>query len=123
MPPAAPTTIDAYIASLPEASADIVAQLRHRLSAAAPTAVEGIKYGMPTATLGKTNVIYYAAWKTHIGLYPVYRGSPAFETALQPYRDKKDTVGFKLNKPIPYEIIDMILRHQLEVIERTSRVA
>ncbi len=114
MPGAAPKTIDAYLTALPEQSQEIVAEIRRRIAAAAPDAQEGIKYGMPTATLADTNVIYYAAWKKHIGLYPVYRLSPKDEAAVAPYRDKKDTVRFMLDQPVPYEIIDLILKSRFQ---------
>ncbi|MEO6218348.1 MAG: DUF1801 domain-containing protein [Sphingomonas sp.] len=105
----APATIDAYLETLPKRSRKALEQIRERISTAAPDCVEGIKYGMPTATLKGKNIVYYAAWKAHVGLYPIYRGSADFEAALAPYRDKKDTVRFALDRPLPCEIIDLIL--------------
>lgn len=110
---AASATVDAYLETLPDHSRKVMEQIRQRLRAAAPDAIEGIKYGMPTAKLAGTSIIYYAAWKSHVALYPVYRGEPGFEAALAPYRDKKDTVRFDLDKPLPDEIIDLILSAQL----------
>jgi uncharacterized protein YdhG (YjbR/CyaY superfamily) len=111
--PNAPETIDAYIAGLPEASRQIIGTIRGMVATAAPDGSEGIKYGMPTSTLNGTNIIYYAAWKKHIGLYPIYPGPPEFETAIAAYRDKKDTVRFPLNQPIPYAVIDLILSQRV----------
>ena len=88
-------------------------EIRKRIAAAAPGAQEGIKYGMPTAILDGTSIIYYAAWKKHIGLYPIYRLSPEDEAVLAPYREKKDTVRFALDRPVPYEVIDLILKSRL----------
>ena len=112
----APATIDAYLETLPERSRQALEQIRERISAAAPDSVEGIKYGMPTATLKGKNILYYAAWKAHVGLYPIYRGPPDFEAALAPYRDKKDTVRFVLDEPLPCEIIDLILTTRLAML-------
>ena len=112
----APKTIDAYLDALPQRSRDALAQIRERISAAAPESVEGIKYGMPTATLEGRNIVYYAAWKARVGLYPIYRGSAGFEAALAPYRDKKDTVRFALDQPLPCEIIDLILNTRLAMM-------
>ena len=123
---APPATIDAYVEALPERSRQFLEDIRKRLRTAAPGAVDGIKYGMPTATLSGRNIIYYAAWKNHVGLYPVYLGEPEFEASVAPYRDKKDTVRFNLDKPLPGEIIDLILANQLgsmraNVSKRESR--
>ena len=89
------------------------------IAEAAPDAVEGIKYGMPTATFGATNIIYYAGWKNHIGLYPIYPGTPEFESRIAPYRDKKDTVKFPLATAIPFDIIDLILTTRISRLRRT----
>ncbi len=118
MPKPVPSAIDDYLATLPEQSRGIIGEIRQRIAVAAPEAHEAIKYGMPTAIVGGNSIIYYAAWKKHIGIYPVYRGSPEFETVLEPYRDKKDTVRFMLNKPVPYEIIDLILETRLQRIRK-----
>ena len=112
----APTTIEAYLEALPQRSREALEQIRDRISAAAPDSVEGIKYGMPTATLKGKNILYYAAWKAHVGLYPIYRGSADFEAALAPYRDKKDSVRFALDQPLPCEIIDLILNTRVAMM-------
>ena len=118
----APITIDAYLEALPQRSRDALEQIRERISAAAPDSVEGIKYGMPTATLEGKNILYYAAWKAHVGLYPIYRGPPDFEAALAPYRDKKDSVRFALDQPLPCEIIDLILNTRLAMMRGEATV-
>lgn len=109
----APTSIDMYLERLPDESRAIIQNIRQRIMMAAPDAVEAIKYGMPTATIHGQNILYYAAWKTHIGLYPIYRGSADFEVAIAPYRDKKDSVRFPLNAPIPFDVIDVILNQRI----------
>jgi uncharacterized protein YdhG (YjbR/CyaY superfamily) len=112
-PATATGSIDAYLESLPERSRASIEQIRLRVATVAPEAIEAIKYGMPTAAIQGRNILYYAAWKTHIGMYPIYRGSPDFEAALAPYRDKKDTVRFILSKPIPFDIVDLILENRI----------
>lgn len=109
MAAAAPRTVDEYIAALPAASQEIIARVRAMVARAAPDAVESIKYGMPTAVRQNTSLVYYAAWKAHIALYPIYPGSDAFEAKVGPYRHKKDTLRFPLKKPIPFEIIQFVL--------------
>jgi uncharacterized protein YdhG (YjbR/CyaY superfamily) len=109
----APTSIDMYLERLPDDSRAIIQTIRQRMMVAAPDAVEAIKYGMPTATIHGQNIQYYAAWKSHMGLYPVCRGSADFEVAIAPYRDKKDSVRFPLNAPIPFDVIDLILNQRI----------
>jgi uncharacterized protein YdhG (YjbR/CyaY superfamily) len=109
--------IDTYLASLPDGIADIFAAVRQRIASLVPEADEVIKYGMPCWQLAGRPVVYAAAWKNHIGLYPVYRGDGDFEAAIGPYRDKKDTVRLVYSKPIPHDIIAQIVvarRAQLE---------
>ena len=110
---AQPRTIDDYIAALPATSQEIIARIRAMVARAAPDAIEAIKYGMPTAVLGRTSLVYYAAWKTHIALYPIYRGSTAFEAKVGPYRHKKDTLRFPLKKPIPFDVIQFVLEERV----------
>lgn len=109
--------IDSYIAALPDGVLEIFAAVRQTIAGLLPAAGEIIKYGMPGWQLSGRPVIYAAAWKNHIGLYPVYRGDAAFEAAIGPYRDKKDTVRLVYSKPIPHDIIAQIVtarRAQLE---------
>lgn len=107
-------SIDDYLQVLPETSREIIARIRSMISEAAPDSIEGIKYGMPTATVDGTNIIYYAAWKKHIGLYPIYSGPAAFERQIARYRDKKDMVRFQLGTAVPFDIIGLILTTRIE---------
>jgi len=111
------TTIDAYAAALPDGVQQIFLAVRETIRALAPDAEEAIKYDMPTWRLKGTYVIYAAAWKTHIGVYPVSRGDADFEAAVGPYRDKKDTVKFVYKKPMPFDILECILRARLAELE------
>ena len=119
MAAATPQTIDEYMAALPATSQEIIAKIRAMVSLAAPDAVEKIKYGMPTAVRQQTSLIYYAAWKTHIALYPIYPGSAEFEAKVGPYRHKKDTLRFRLKEKIPFEIIQFVLDER--VANRSNR--
>ena len=87
---------------------------------AAPEAQETIKYKMPTFTL-KGNLIYFAAYKKHISIYPVPSGSESFNKEIAVYRAEKSTVRFPLDKPIPYDLIDQMVR--LRVQDNLSRAA
>ena len=113
-------TIDGYVAALPDGVREIFAALRTAILTVVPEADETIKYGMPSWSLRGAHVIYAAAWKNHIGLYPVYRGDAAFEAAVAPYRDKKDTVRLVYNRPVPYDIVTQIVTARRAELEAHS---
>ncbi|EPX55738.1 hypothetical protein D187_008299 [Cystobacter fuscus DSM 2262] len=105
------STIDDYIASFPEDVQVILKKVRKSIRKVLPKAEEKIKYGMPALMLDERHAVYFAAWKRHIGLYPIYRSDDPIEEALEPYRDAKDTIKFPLNAPIPYALIERIVAH------------
>ena len=107
------STIDGYIESLPEAARAVASALRQTIGAAAPDAVEAVKYDMPAFQKDGVSFIYFAVWKKHVGLYPIYRGTDDFEDAIRSFRAKKDTVQFSLSKPLPNELIVRIVKSQL----------
>jgi uncharacterized protein YdhG (YjbR/CyaY superfamily) len=121
--PNTPDTIDAYMAGLPEVSRKIISTIRQMIATVAPEGSEGIKYGMPTSALNGTNIIYYAAWKKHVALYPIYPGPQEFETAIAAYRDTKDNVRFPLNLPMPYDVVDLILSQRIAQLRARARSA
>ena len=112
---AKPADIDAYIAALPEAHRDVARQVRAAIHAAAPGLIEAIRYGMPAFQLEGATVIYFAIWKQHVGLYPIYRGDEAYERALVPYRSKTDTVNLPFSAAMPDDLIAQIVRMQISL--------
>lgn len=105
------STVDDYIASFPKDVQVILAKVRKSIRKVLPKADEKIKYGMPAIMLDSRHAVYFAAWKRHIGLYPIYRSDDPIEEELAPYRDAKDTLKFPLNEPIPYELIERVVAH------------
>ncbi|MEO5807580.1 DUF1801 domain-containing protein [Devosia sp.] len=110
-------TMDAYIATLPDGVQVVIEDIRLTIRRAAPSAVEAVKYGMPAFRMNDTYLIYVAAWKSHIGLYPVHRGDAEFEAALAPYRAEKDSVKFMLNLPVPHDIIVKIIAARVAALQ------
>lgn len=102
--------IDEYIASFPEDIQRILKELRATIKAAAPEAGEKINYGIPTFTLNGTYLIYFAAWKNHISIYPIPSGSEAFNNEVSNYVAGKGTLKFPLGKPLPWELITQIVK-------------
>lgn len=106
---AAPTSVDAYIASFPPEVQALLQQVRQVVREAAPDAQELIGYQMP-AFRQHGVLVYFAAFKRHIGLYPPVRGDAALARALAPYAGEKGNLRFPLDAPIPLELIDRIVR-------------
>lgn len=102
-------SIDAYIADFPENIQKILKTLRAAIRKAAPKAEETIKYAMPTFTLDG-NLIHFAAYQKHIGIYPVPTGVQGWDEALAPYVSGKGSLQLPLDKPLPLTLIDKIVK-------------
>lgn len=105
-----PTTIDEYIAGYPPEVQVILKKVRATIKAAAPDAVEAIKYQIPTFVLNG-NLVSFAAYKQHIGLYPIPAGTQKFQKAIAVYRAAKSTLRFPLDEPIPYDLISQLAKY------------
>jgi uncharacterized protein YdhG (YjbR/CyaY superfamily) len=119
---ATPTSIDAYIAASPQAVRTILKRIRGTIAAAAPDARELISYRMPAFALNGI-LVYFAAFKNHIGLYPPVSGNAALEKALSRYAGPKGNLRFPLAQPIPYGLIRriVILRVKQNLAKSASR--
>jgi uncharacterized protein YdhG (YjbR/CyaY superfamily) len=102
------TSVDEYIASQPADVQPILQEIRTQAHAAVPDAGEMISYGIPTITRNGHYVVYFAAWKHHVSVYPVPRGDEAFQREIAPYLVAKGTLKFPLGKPVPYELIGKV---------------
>jgi uncharacterized protein YdhG (YjbR/CyaY superfamily) len=101
--------VDRYIATCaPQARAPL-RRIRAIVRAAAPAAEEILSYGVPALRLRRI-LIYYAAFKAHIGMYPPVRGNAALEKALSKYMGPKGNLKFSLERPIPYQLIERLVR-------------
>ena len=107
-------TVDSYISALPiPVQQKWATDLRQVILAAAPKAEEAMRYDMPSFRIEKSIFVYFACWKKHVGLYPVYKGGGDFEEEVGPYRAKKDTVQFRYSEPFPNELVTKIVLSQL----------
>jgi len=109
----APKNIDEYIAGFPPDVQEILEKVRLMIREAAPLADETIKYRIPTFTL-KGNMLSFAAYKKHIGLYPVPSGTEKFRQELSPYKAAKSTARFPLGKSMPYALISELVRFRVK---------
>jgi uncharacterized protein YdhG (YjbR/CyaY superfamily) len=110
----APRNIDEYIAGFPNDVQEILEKIRMTIRKAAPGAEETISYQIPTFTLKGRYLVYFAAYKKHIGLYPAPRGIEKFKEELSVYEGGKGTVRFPLDKPIPFDLISKIVKFRVK---------
>ena len=111
-------TADEYIAAFPKEVQDILEKIRSTIRESAPKAEEAISYGIPAFSLNGKGLVYFGAWKNHIGFYPTPSGIEAFKKELAPFKLEKGSVQFPLNKPIPYDLVKKIVRYRVtEILE------
>ena len=110
---AAPQTIDEYIAGFPGDVKKVLQKIRMTIHEAAPEAQEKISYQMPTFYL-KGNLVHFAAFKDHIGFYPVPSGIEKFKKELSVYKQGKGSVQFPLDQPMPYDLITKIVKFRVK---------
>ena len=115
----APETIDDYIAAFSPDVQTILEKIRATIREAAPQAEEKISYRMPAFTLDGI-LIYFAAFKKHIGIYPPVQGDEKLNKKLARYRGPKGNLQLPLDEPIPYELIRSIVRFRVK--EQLKRV-
>lgn len=114
------SAVSAYIAAFPPDVQEVLDGIRRTARAAAPAAEELISYRMPALRQGGI-LIYFAAFKAHIGVFPPVSGDPALEKALAPYAGPKGNLRFPLARPFPYRLIARIVR--LRVRQNAARLA
>ena len=106
------TTIDEYIATFPKETQKILKDIRATIKAAAPDAEEKISYQMPTFFL-KGNLIHFAAYKNHIGIYPTPNGIESFKKELSKYKGAKGSVRLPIDEPMPLKLISRIVKFRV----------
>lgn len=114
------TNIDGYISQFPADVQEILEQVRETIRHAAPDAKEKISYQMPTFKQHGI-LVYFAAWKKHIGLYPAISGEKTLEKAVARYAGSKGNLQFPLEEPIPYDLIERIVK--LRVKQDSAKAA
>ena len=105
----APKTIDEYIDRCAPQAQPILRRVRATIVKAAPDATETISYGIPAFKLRRI-LVYFAAFKHHIGLYPPMKGDAALEKAVAPYAGEKGNLRFPIERKIPYALISRIVK-------------
>lgn len=108
-----PNNIDEYISGFPNDVREALQQVRATIRKAAPKAEETIRYSMPAFTF-KGNLVYFAAFKNHIGFYPVPTGNKTFEKEFSLYKTGKGSIQFPLGKSMPLALITKIVKFRIQ---------
>jgi uncharacterized protein YdhG (YjbR/CyaY superfamily) len=115
-----PKDIDSYISQFPAEVQAILEKVRATIHHAAPEGTETISYLMP-AFKQHGILVYFAAWEKHIGMYPPISGDKALEKAIARYAGPKGNLQFPLDGPIPYGLIERIVK--LRVKQDSAKAA
>lgn len=106
--------VNQYIQTFPDNVRQVLDKVRQIILQVAPEATESIAYGMPAyKTYGKP-LVYFAAFKNHLGLYATPSGHAEFAKELSPYKQGKGSVQFQFGEPIPYELIEKIVTFRVK---------
>ena len=109
--------IDEHIKAQSKEVQKILQAIRAVIHTAAPDAIEGIKYGMPTFILHGKNLVHFAGYKGHIGFYPAPSGINAFKKDLEKYNTGKGTLRFSLDEPVPLSLIRNVVLFRVKETE------
>jgi uncharacterized protein YdhG (YjbR/CyaY superfamily) len=112
---AGPTSVDDYLAALPDEPRVALEKLRKTIKAAAPEATETISYQMPTFKHQGRFLVSYAAFKDHCSLFPASGAvMEILGEELKPYFSGKGTLRFTADKPIPVALVRKIVKARIE---------
>ena len=106
-------TIDEYVGTYPKNVQDILQKIRQTIRESAPDAKETISYKMPAFEQNGI-LVWFAAFKNHIGFFPTAQGIEKFRDKLSCYKTSKGTVRFPLSEPLPFELIKEIVKYRVK---------
>lgn len=105
--------VDEYLRSFPQETQKILKEIRQIIQKSAPESVESISYGMPAYKLNGKPLVYFAAFKNHIGFYATPTGHSAFSDELSKYKQGKGSVQFPIDQPMPLDLIEKIVKFRV----------
>ena len=105
--------VDIYINNFSSEIQAILRSIRAIIIDLAPDAEESIAYAMPAYKLNKKPLVYFASFTNHIGFYATPTGHEAFKADLDSYKQGKGSVQFPLDRPIPYDLIERIVKFRI----------
>jgi uncharacterized protein YdhG (YjbR/CyaY superfamily) len=107
--------VDEYISQFPKETKQRLSALREIIHRALPRADETISYNMPTFSLNGDKLVSFAAFKSHIGLYPGARTIEHFHSELSAFKSAKGSVQFSMSLPLPAYLVTRMLRFRYKL--------
>jgi len=114
-------SVDEYILTFPKEVQLQLEKIRNIILKSAPNAVESISYGMPAYKTNGKPLVYFAAYKKHIGLYATPSAHTEFSEELSKYKQGKGSVQFPLDNPIPFDLIERIVLYKAKENEQKAK--
>lgn len=115
------TTTDAYIAAQSPALQVILHQVRAQIRGLLPEASEAIRYAMPTYQINGKNIVHFAGYKQHIGIYPGSQVVAELQGELAGYKTSKGAVQLPLTGPFPQPLIERMMRVRMTYFVATGK--
>ncbi len=112
-----PKNTDDYITAFPKEVQEILEGVRATIKKTVPNAVEAISYGMPAFKINGKALVYFAAFKNHIGFYALPSGNEAFQKELSKYKTGKGSIQFPLHEEMPWKLIEDIVKFRVKEIQ------
>ena len=109
-------TVESYIKSFPKEIQILLEEIRNVIKENAPNVIESIAYGMPAYKLNGKPLVYFAAFKYHIGFYATPNSHLYFAKELSEYKQGKGSVQFPIERPVPFELIKRMLDSKVHEI-------
>jgi uncharacterized protein YdhG (YjbR/CyaY superfamily) len=110
--------IEIYIQQFPDDVQVILNNIKELIKENVTEAEETFAYGMPAFKLNKKPLVYFAGYKNHIGFYATPSGHSEFQKELSIYKQGKGSVQFPLDQPIPYKLIEKIVKFRVSEITK-----
>lgn len=114
------TSIEQYLSNFTGEIRERLEAIRAAIREAAPEAQEVISYNMPALKQGGI-LVYFAAFKNHIGFFPTASGVAAFADELTEYKLTKGTIQLPNNKPIPFDLLKRITKFRVEEVKAKKK--
>lgn len=109
----APTSFEDYARHFPAEARTALGIMRSTIENAAPKAKETISYNLPAFSLGGKAIVWFAAFKSHVGFYPGAAAIAAFQEDLSEYKTAKGSVQFPLDRALPTDLIKRIVEFKV----------
>lgn len=103
-----------YMDNQPEPQKSILMEIQNRVQTLFPDAQLVLSYGVPALKTEKV-FFFYGGFKAHVSIFPPLPLNHALSEALKPYRNPKGNLIFKINQPIPYDLIELVSKALYEL--------